>query len=101
MTDPIKVHNAAIKHATDTVREGNFTWYPCGFAEVRMPGNTAYARKLSRAGIISKAYGGGMRLRMPTLSQKMLYKEALCHAYIEKVSELMPGFEGYTWTHID
>jgi len=28
-------------------------------------------------------------------------KEALCHAYIEKVSELMPGFEGYTWTHID
>jgi len=97
-----KIHEAAVRHALATVHPSEFGWYPCGFAEVRMPGNTKYARALARAGIITKVYSGtGMRFRFPVLSQSMDYKAALCNEYVREVAKQVPDFGGYVWTHID
>lgn len=99
--DYVTAHTEALTVALQEVQEESFPWYPCGFAEVRLPGTSAFARAMRKAGIASPVYGGGMRIRIPLLSQKMTYKAAVCEAYVRELSKTVtvPGIR--VWQALD
>lgn len=67
-------------------------WYVeggvCGFAWVSVsPGNSSFAKWLSKQGLARKAYGGGVQIWISAFGQSMQRKEACAYAMAKVLQE--------------
>jgi hypothetical protein len=81
----------------------NQEWYEpegvCGFAWVRIKGNTPFGRWARGQGIARKAYGGGLQIRIRDYNQSMDRKYAHANAYALTLRE--HGIEAWADSRMD
>jgi len=72
---------------------------PCGFAWVKMGGNTSYGRWAKKAGLASKAYGWGVSISPSISTQSAERNEAWARAYAQVLRQ--HGIECYVDSRLD
>jgi hypothetical protein len=85
------------------VSSGSQQWYVadgvCGFAWVKVPGNTAFGKWGKAKGLFSKAYPKGLMYWVGEFNQSMQKKEAFADAVAAKLRE--HGIEAYSDSRMD
>jgi len=72
----------------------------CGFAWVTIrPGNSSFSIWAKKAGIASRAYGGGVMVWVGGFNQSMARKEAYARAYAEVLTAY--GIKAYSGSRMD
>jgi len=71
----------------------------CGFAWVKMKGNTPFARWAKKAGVARSWSTGGVVLWVSEFNQSMARKEAYANAYAKVLKEA--GVEAYADSRMD
>lgn len=71
----------------------------CGFAWVKFPGNTGFGRWAKRTGRASKAYGGGLQVRVRGYGQSVDRKTAYAQAFAAVLRD--GGVTAYAESRLD
>ena len=71
----------------------------CGFAEVRIKGNTSFGRRASKTKSFRKSYEGGLYYWVSENSQSLERKEAFAHAMARYLTSM--GIEAYSTSRLD
>jgi len=72
---------------------------PCGYAWVRMKGNTPFARWCKQQRITRPAYPTGVSIYPSTTTQSLERKEAWCNAFVEVLKK--HGIDAYVDSRLD
>lgn len=72
---------------TDGTNHWTLSDYPCGFAWVTVPGNSAFGRWGKKSGLFTKAYPTGVWYWVGEFNQSMTRKEAFAHAFANVLKE--------------
>ena len=85
------------------VHGANQSWYVadgvCGFAWVKVPGNSAFGKWGKSKGLLGKAYPKGLMYWVGEFNQSMQKKEAFADAVAAKLREY--GIEAYSDSRMD
>ena len=71
----------------------------CGFAWVKIKGNTPFGRFAKKMGYAKPAYGGGLMIWCPLMTQSIARKEAWGYAFAKVLTEA--GIYAYCDSRLD